>query len=872
MKRYCWMRLALRGGLPGGLALLLVLPATLSAQKRDLDDSDWTPLMKAAQQDDWKAALLLIDQGADRNAKAPRTGMTALMIAAWYESAETLDILLFNQADANLSTQTGVTALMIAAGRGNLAMVDSLIDWGAKVDPVDAEGSNALLMAITAGNPEVVSRLIEAGAEVDDQDPMGISPLMWAASKGNAEVVRVLLDAGADPTLRDDEGNTAADVAWLSGHPDLVAMIRDAPARPDPAIGPPPFRSEPPRDDLPDRLADRTEEAPEGWVVHRSPALQIRMALPAPPELALETLDTQLGPAEDASAFVDQDGMSYSVGRTTYPDEALRLDDDAFFAQFLTDSLFEGRHELVQPADRIRYGPLPGRSVRYRSQSERKTFDTWIEVFRDGSTGYLMAVNARQGKLDDDLARAFFRGVWLLNPGPGIETPDTPEPSRLQQFKDMMVTLVDAEGRGDARTIAEGLQQSEGMILFVMGGVYRESLQIDQPIILIGIGDDPSEVVLELPDDTPLLINSSGVFLGNLTVRRADDVASDDPAPLVEITEGRQILEDCVFDTARSNGLVIRGTADPVLRTSDIHGGPFSGVMLIEDSTATLDRCTIQDHESSGIVAADESRLTLRSSELSENAEVGLLVRDEARVQGELLGLLNNGVDNLRLTDSSLGVFRDCIFSQAGEDGAWLASNSRGTFTACTFSKNGQTGLRIQSATRTVLVDSLIAENEQAGLLIEEQSPALLDRCVIRSNAYAGAELSGSSGATFLDCTITENTQSGVFAHSAALGQLVACRLTSNGGSGVSVESGRVDLVDCELSSNARFGLELASDATVASRGCSFENQPGGDHSLAEGARLLRLVAVADDEAVTHQDDANPAPGAVADPEPEPEP
>ncbi len=1164
-------------------ASVLIRQPTVGAQQRDLNDADWTPLMKAAKTDDWKSVLLMTDRGAELNARAPSTGMTALMIAAWYEAEETLDVLVFNRADPNLASRTGVTALMIAAGRGNAEMVDTLLQWKATVDPVDSQGSNALMLGVSGGNPKVITRLVEAGADVDFQDRQGTTALLLAASKGNKEVVKALLEAGADPTLQDNEGFTAAKVAEVTDHADLVNLLtakkprsptrRTRPKRPE-AVEPPPFQSEPSRTSVPDRSAETKAEIPEGWIIYPSQALGIRAAFPDKPQESSENIKTPMGLAEDLSLSFEEEGVSYTVGRTTYPEEASRLGDDEFFAQLMRDAMFDGSHKLVHPAERIRYGDLTGRSVRYRSRSGGESFDTWIEAFREGRTGYLMAMNTHKGDLDEELARTFFRHVRLLRtnstrpveaapiapgwkvfnapkggiriqfpgefeseaslipngrtvqasrhakgqpylevrvvlhntpeqalqayedqaeslrqdrehvtrirdvePFPGwkgmearlrytytdeppllehqrlyydgalrvvrlrinqetddpadlasrffgslesipIETPpstlpspttapvadhwetfrsetygyqldfpahpesskarlpgvfsseiveadlgsthyrlfwsvndneggpmgarstyketlgnnratggvqedrelnvgtwtgralvtaDTfseppkverqrvlwdghtvfvrvsvtspanadsaevaerffrslhipgvtaePEPNpnpkpsrarqtRTQQFKDMMVTVIDAQGRGDYRTINEALENPEGgTVIFVMPGTYHEGLRMTRPVMLFGGGDSPGEVVIESENSNALLIDTSSGLVGNLTLR-CKAGSKDLKFFGVDVLQGRVMVEDCVISSDSLSCVSLHNGADPFFRFCKIEDGASSGIYAYEKGKGIFDGCVIRKNRKHGVMVSGQAAIELRGCEIIENALVGVNAGEESSVLGVDLKIKGSGVDNLRLSGSAKGAFRDCTLDEAVEDGAWISESARASFTSCRFAKNGQTGIRDNASVRPVFVDCTIESNSQAGVLIEEESTALFERCHMTGNAYAGIELSGPCQATILACKITGNTQSGVFVHGGSRGQLLDCEISSNQGSGVTVEQGRLDLLFCKISGNGRHGFLVESEGVVVEQQCELSEHPQGDRHVEEGGRILQLKAV----------------------------
>ena len=72
---------------------------------------------------------------------------------------EQLDELLTQGADVNAGDRTGVTALMRAAYHGQLAMVRALIGYGADPTAKDRSGLTALMMAEYGGHDEIVDAL-----------------------------------------------------------------------------------------------------------------------------------------------------------------------------------------------------------------------------------------------------------------------------------------------------------------------------------------------------------------------------------------------------------------------------------------------------------------------------------------------------------------------------------------------------------------------------------------------------------------------------------------------------------------------------------------------------------------------------------------
>jgi hypothetical protein len=98
---------------------------------------------------------------------------SAITLELWHIAGtgdvEQLNQLLNQGAEVNAGDRTGVTALMRAAYHGQLQMVRALIEHGADPNATDRGGLNALTMAKHAGHQEVVEALLSLGAKGKDK-------------------------------------------------------------------------------------------------------------------------------------------------------------------------------------------------------------------------------------------------------------------------------------------------------------------------------------------------------------------------------------------------------------------------------------------------------------------------------------------------------------------------------------------------------------------------------------------------------------------------------------------------------------------------------------------------------------------------------
>ena len=184
---------AVRGAGPRLEALLVENPAGVNLRDRR---GGVTPLMHAAALGSLDTMRLLLDKGADLNAKSA-AGATALMWAA--ADPAKVKLLVERGADVKAVSESGRTALLLAAMSDQSAdTVRLLLERGADAKVLDREQTSTLAAAAYGNDTETVRQLLKAGAPVNQANVMGATPLMNAASNGNLEAVRLLLAAGAN--------------------------------------------------------------------------------------------------------------------------------------------------------------------------------------------------------------------------------------------------------------------------------------------------------------------------------------------------------------------------------------------------------------------------------------------------------------------------------------------------------------------------------------------------------------------------------------------------------------------------------------------------------------------------------------------------
>jgi len=189
----------------------------------------------------WQASILgentvvreLLADGEDveavcRDDRAEMDGRTALSFAATYDNLETVELLLEHGADANArSAGDQRTVLMAAAGSGHVTVAETLVMAGADVNATSARGMTALMFAAAFGWPAVVRHLLRHGALLATMDRNGHDAVWWARECVEDH------ELGSSETLAEGESRARETlrimelrVRWLCG---MHKLLRIAP-------------------------------------------------------------------------------------------------------------------------------------------------------------------------------------------------------------------------------------------------------------------------------------------------------------------------------------------------------------------------------------------------------------------------------------------------------------------------------------------------------------------------------------------------------------------------------------------------------------------------------------------------------------------
>uniref|UniRef100_A0A7S2WMD2 FYVE-type domain-containing protein n=1 Tax=Mucochytrium quahogii TaxID=96639 RepID=A0A7S2WMD2_9STRA len=196
-----------------GHTLIVKQLIAAGASKNVMDNSLMTPLHYTAVHPSMGPAYVLLDKGADADAKNLKD-QTPVYIAC-VQGATRADIATDDEAKLATENKT-------------IEYIDALSQFGADLNAVDVSGDTALIACISIGNIPIVAALLRAGVDTEKTSSSSKqTALLVACSKPfpDAMLVTKLLAWGANPNAKDKDSKTALH-SILSG--DMVTLTEES--------------------------------------------------------------------------------------------------------------------------------------------------------------------------------------------------------------------------------------------------------------------------------------------------------------------------------------------------------------------------------------------------------------------------------------------------------------------------------------------------------------------------------------------------------------------------------------------------------------------------------------------------------------------
>lgn len=187
-------------------------------------------LWAAIEAEDADAAIRAIGDGAELEDRSGDNDATPLIQATKKNLPLIVRVLIDAGADVNAKDSMQDSAFLYAGAEGLDGILKITVDAGADVTSTNRYGGTALIPASEHGHVSTVRILIAAGVPVDHVNNLGWTAMHEAiilndGGPDQVETVRLLLEAGADPDITENDGRTSRQLAVEHGYDEIVAVI-----------------------------------------------------------------------------------------------------------------------------------------------------------------------------------------------------------------------------------------------------------------------------------------------------------------------------------------------------------------------------------------------------------------------------------------------------------------------------------------------------------------------------------------------------------------------------------------------------------------------------------------------------------------------
>lgn len=435
---------------------------------------------------------------------------------------------------------------------------------------------------------------------------------------------------------------------------------------------------------------------------------------------------------------------------------------------------------------------------------------------------------------------------------------------------------------GEYASLAAALEAaSDGDVLTVAPGTYRENLVVRRAVTLRGPEGSVGSVRIAPPDGVALTVRAS------VTVQDLHIEGQDVAAPALLVEDGTPELLDLRIMTRSAAGIEVRGAARPTVRRCTIDNPAGVGIAVVDGAGGVFEECEVVSAGQAGVSVRGGAHPRLERCRVHHASGAGIAVTGEGSgLEGigcEVYEIKGAGIQiaaraTAHLTDSSVhrttadGItldtdavltLSDCDIHDVPENAVDLRSRSVLTLTRSTVRRFGRNGLSVwDPGTRVDANQCEIHDStgDYPAVWVSDGATVVLDACRVHDVPDALFVLDRGSRVDVVDSDLSQVRNTAVSVSDGATAQLDDCRIREastgawfrdhgSGGTlagctidavqtGVIVTKGADPTIDrCTVTSPAEAGFYVSAEGRGSFHGCRVTGSGGYGFHVTDGCR-----------------------------------
>jgi hypothetical protein len=433
------------------------------------------------------------------------------------------------------------------------------------------------------------------------------------------------------------------------------------------------------------------------------------------------------------------------------------------------------------------------------------------------------------------------------------------------------VYVVSPDGNNGAfTTVSEALTQAEtGSRIVVRPGIYREDLEIDSSIEIVGMGSREETIIegtceIDMGPTDRTVLQRLSLRVGSPS---SDEVGIEDIEAVVTVSEGELVLDNCLIDVVNNIGVYVEGPGQAILRYSQIHTDTGMGIVITEEGKGILEDCQVigkgqvirktsnADEDllkigTAGVVVQGEGSSVHIKRCQSHGHMMEILVAEEGQALIEDC-VLYGGPQYMKEARQMRDLTIDVSFDEQNVPDCCIGITEEGCRVTIRRSELyhhlvgilviGQSIISTEECylhdcqSSVILQDGGYAEMARSklydhwmGVAIAKGGRCFMKNCdIARSEAVGVSMLAGDSNANLIDCEIHDGKSIGVWIASHGHGSIAGCKFYRNEGPSIKVQQGSVEVERSHIHKGKYIGISISGKGVARLKNCQIFGEAG---------------------------------------------
>ncbi|XP_057303368.1 F-box only protein 11-like isoform X1 [Hydractinia symbiolongicarpus] len=358
-------------------------------------------------------------------------------------------------------------------------------------------------------------------------------------------------------------------------------------------------------------------------------------------------------------------------------------------------------------------------------------------------------------------------------------------------------------GRKCYQSIQEAVDNSSGLVI-IHSGTYKESLEINKPVTLLGAGvpGGKHEVHLTHTNETIMKFSQGGskshIAFVRFSVQRTEPNTSARCNCIEICNDSSPTIQDCHITSKSSCAAAVHihgaGSSPKILRCK-ITECENVGLFISEGAQGTYEDNDICANRLAGIWVKSGANPIMKRNEVHHGKDAGFFIFDGGMGYYEENDVHSNRIAGIEVRSGANPTVVRCHIHHGFTGGIYVHDDGRGEFMCNRIHTNTFAGVWVTSGSNPTIKDNEIYHGQQGGIYVFGDGRGLVENNDIHGNALAGIQIRSNSNPIVRKNRIHHGLHGGIYIHEGGMGLIEDNEIYANTLAGIWITTGSAPIL-----------------------------------------------------------------------------